>query len=160
MPSKVYQQEETAVTFLASGGTVVLTLARLGAGRGRLSAQRTTTAPHSSLYRWAFKTKFVDTPVKGQAVKLFLVGESNSIRPNLLGTADAAVVDRLSLNGLIQIGEVPIVDPSAKSADSTGIIFIPFSKFSIVVWNDSGATMSETNGDHEFSLVPIPDEIQ
>ena len=163
MANKVYQQEETTRTFAPSGGDVTFTLTSLGAGAGRISAQETRTAPYSPLFRWSFKTTFATGTVVGEEIRIYLVGQSNSIRPNGLGTSDDAVSDEDQTRGLPLIGLVQLWTTAGNTSgniQATGTCYVPFDDYSILVWNDSADAFSSTAADHEFSMTPIPDEVQ
>jgi len=64
MPSLSYLNEETAITFLASGGTVLFTCTSVAADAGRQSAHHDlTVAARSPAFAWRGFIKFATTPV-------------------------------------------------------------------------------------------------
>lgn len=162
MPNKVYQIEETAITWLASGGTNVLTLTSLGAGAGRQGAlDDFGTSARARRYAWRAWVKFATTPVVGEVVEIYWKSSDGTHPDNDDGTGDAAVSAEDKLRNLTPIGNI-IVDEASITPEfvGSGEIVIPHRHGAPVIWNATADGLSSTAGDHGFQLTPIPDEVQ
>ena len=73
MPNKVYQRDETAITWKDSGGTNVITLNNLATVSGRQGALHDFgTAARAHRFAWRFKTEFATAPVVGEPVRIYM----------------------------------------------------------------------------------------
>lgn len=162
MPNKIYQHDETAITWLASGGTAVLTLTSVGAGAGRQGALRDFgTSARARLFAWRAWVKFATTPVVGETIQIYLKTSDGTHPDNDDGTGDDAVSSVNKLRNLIHLGNI-IVDEASTTPEfvASGIVEIGARHAAPVVWNATAGALSSTAGDHGFSLTPIPMEVQ
>lgn len=162
MANKIYNAPETAVTFKDSGGDVVITLASLGAGAGRVSAQYDRGAGSKpALYKWRGVFQFDSAPAVGELVELYLFGGDGTVVDGTLGTSDAAMTTDKRRNGKL-IGVV-VVDTTSATTDivGSGVCEIFDRYVSLGVWNGSaGDTLEATANACYVVLTPIPPEIQ
>lgn len=170
MANKVYVHEETALSIKSSAGDATITLTSLAQSGTRVSTQIDRTAnARSARYYWRFRTKLGATTtsvVVGNAISLYLVTADTSMGTSKmdgnLGTSDAAFTSIEKRRNLQFIGCVE-VDKTAASGDEwigSGIIEISARYIQLGVVNECGNTLSATATDHEFTLTPMPDELQ
>lgn len=166
MPNKIYVAPETAITWLASGGTATLTLTSLAAGAGRQGALHAldggSGAVRSGWYMWRAWVKFATTPVVGEVVRIYLKTSDGTHPDNDDGTGDAAVSAEDKLRNLKLLGAI-VVDEASTTPEfvaSGGPVFIGDDDAAPVIWNGTADALSATAGDHGFKLVPVPAEIQ
>lgn len=163
MPNLVYMQPESQITWLASGGTNVLTLTSVAASAGRQGALNDFGAltARSRFYEWRAFVKFATTPVVGEYIGIYAKTGDGTHRDNDDGTGDAAVSAADKLKNLKQIGSI-IVDEASTTPEfsASGFITITSREFAPVFWNFTADALSGTAGDHGFSLTPVPDEVQ
>jgi hypothetical protein len=161
MANKVYQHDETAITWLASGGTHAFTPTSLGSGAGRQGAYRDFgTSARSRLFAWRAWIKPGGTRVVGEIVRVYLATGDGTIYDNDDGTGDIAVSSVDKLRNLQQIGSIVIDENAAVTMAASGVVEIGARHAAPVFWNGTNNTLSSTAADFGFSLVPIPDEIQ
>ena len=161
MPSKLYQEIETAVSF-SSAGDVVFSAASVAFGAGRKSAQWDTgVTPQARRYAWRCKTKFQATPVVGETIDFYMATSDGTIIDGGVTAGDAAFTDEDALGNLLYIGSVK-VDTTGTDTVQTSKTFTMHSRYGVLVmWNATAAeTLSATNGDHDFIITPIPMETQ
>lgn len=164
MANKIYLHGETEITFKSSGGTVAFSPASVANNAGRISAQADLgSAARSRLYRWRAKSKCQATPTLGALIRIYLVcADDTTDLDGNAGTADAAFATEALLKNHQYIGNI-IIDVAGtgdQKASSMGTIEIASRYVSVVFWNASGATLDATGSNHQFTLVPVPDEIQ
>ena len=162
MANKIYQHDETAITWLASAGTNVLTLTSVAAGAGRQGAHDDFgTAARSKVYAWRAWVKFATTPVVGEVVYIYWKSSDGTHHDNDDGTGDIAVSAEDKLLNLKLIGRI-IVDEASTTPEfvGSGEIMVPHRYGAPVFWNATADALSGTAGDHGFSLTPIPPEVQ
>lgn len=163
MANKVYVAPETAITFKSSGGSATITCTSVATGAGRISAQYDRGAGSKpGRYKWRAKIVTASAATAGRVVELYLSTSDGTIQDGELGTSDAAVSDADYRRNLQFIGVVA-ADDSAGAGNiylGSGVCEIFDRYISLVVWNDSGQSLSSTATDCEFSLTPVPDEIQ
>lgn len=167
MPSKIYSALETAITFLASGGSATFTPTSLADQNGRVSAQYDRTASsHAGWYIWRGWCKAASAPTAlTKAVRVYLVTGDGTNTDGNLGTADAAVSSTSSL-ALNKCANLRMLGPLIADGDASnifvgsGIVYVPSRYISVYWFDDLGVALSSTAGDHGFSLTPAPDESQ
>lgn len=163
MANLVYVQPETAITWLASGGTNVLTLTSLASGAGRQGALHDfgATTARARAFNWRAYVKFATTPVVGEIIEIYAKTGDGTHRDNDDGTGDAAVSAEDKLRNLTYIGCI-IVDEASTTPEfsASGTIEVDAREFSPVFWNATADALSATAGDHGFELTPVPDEVQ
>lgn len=167
MANKVYRALEAALSWKTTGGTAVLTLTSLANNAGRIGVQVDRGAASSaSRYIWRLVTKLgatVTSVALGNTISVYLAtGDASALVDGAQGTADAALSSLEKRRNLQFLGVVE-VDKTPASGDQwigSGVVEIANRFISPVIVNEVGNTLSATAGDHEFTLTPIPDEIQ
>ncbi len=161
MANKIYQTPETAITWLASGGTNAFTPTSLGAGAGRQGAYHDLgTSARPTRYAWRAWLKPGATRVVGQIIELYIVTSDGTHPDNDDGTGDIAVSAADKLRNLQRIGEIQIDENAAVEMVASGEITLAHRHVAPVWWNTTANTLSATAGDFGFSLTPIPYEVQ
>lgn len=164
MPNKVLTAPETPITFRPSGGDVAFGVTSLGATAGRVSAQHDRGAgAKARRYRWEARTKAGATPTIGQLIEVYIAtAESDPAKVDgNVGTSDAALSSAEKRRNLRLIGA--IICDVANTTDpfqASGIVEIQARYVQVVWYNPNTWALSGTAADHEFVLIPIPDEIQ
>jgi len=165
MANKVYQHDETAITWLASGGTNVLTLTSLTAGAGRQGALHDFgTAARAADYTWRLWCKFATTPVVQETIRVYWKTSDGTNPDNDDGTGDAAVSAEDKLLNLRYLGALT-VDEASTTPTFVASGFLPRQwcaprHGAPVVFNKTADDLSSTAGDHGFHIVAVPPEIQ
>lgn len=161
MPNKIYVKPETAITWLASGGTYTFTPTSLGSNAGRQGGYGDlTTSAHSRIYEWRAWIKPGGTRVVGEAVRIYLATGDGTIYDNDDGTSDAAVSSSDKLRNVRQIGSIVIDENAAVTMAASGVVEISARYVAPIFWNGTANALSSTAGDFGFSLTPVPDEVQ
>lgn len=165
MPNKVYLIPETAVTWLASGGTNILTLTSLAAAAGRQGALHDFgTAARAADYIWRAWVKFATVPVVGEIIEVYWKTSDGTHPDNDDGTGDAAVSAADKRRNLKLLGVI-VVDEASITPEFAGSGLLPaewaaHQHGAPVIWNATVDALSATAGDHGFSIIPVPAEIQ
>lgn len=162
MPNLVYVNEEAVITWLASGGTNVLTLTSLGVGAGRQGAlDDFGVAARARRFVWRAFVKFATAPVVGETVDIYLKTSDGSHPDNDDGTGDAALSAEDKLKNLTYLGSI-VVDEASATPEfvASGDIEISAQQAAPVFFNATADILSSTAADHGFQLTPVPDEIQ
>ena len=162
MPNKIYIAPEAAIVFKSSGGTVTFTPTSLGNNAGRVSARHDRgTGSRAARFEWRAKTKCATAPAVGTLLYVYLSTSDGASADGELGTADAALPALDRRRNLQLLDTVACDEASAtRFFIKSGLIEVT-SRYLSVVWvNEFGVSLSATAGDHEFSLTPVPDEVQ
>ena len=163
MPTKVYQHDETEITWLASGGTNAFTCTSLAAGAGRQGARHDfSTSARSDRFAWRAFCQIDGPPVVGEVVRVYWKTDGTTSHPdNDDGTGDIAVSAEDKLKNLQLIGSI-IVDEAAADVEfaSSGEMSVPQRYGHPVFWNATADTFSATASEHGFIMTPIPMESQ
>lgn len=161
MVSKVYQHDETAITWLASGGTNAFTPTSLGASAGRQGAHHDFgTAARARRFVWRAWIKPGATRVVGEPVYIYLKTSDGTHPDNDDGTGDIAVSAQAKLRNLTPLDVLEIDEDAAVEMVVSGEVEIGARYVAPVFWNATANSLSSTAGDFGFSLTPVPDEIQ
>lgn len=161
MANKIYQHDETAITWLASGSTEAFTPTSLGAAAGRQGAYHDfSTSARARIFAWRGWMKPGATRVVGEAVRVYIITSDGTHADNDDGTGDAAVSSSDKLRNLRQIGAIVIDENAAVEMVGSGTIELSARYAAPLFWNGTANTLSSTAGDFGFSLTPVPDEIQ
>jgi len=162
MTQKIYRAIETPITFKDSGGDAVITLANLGFGAGRISAQYDRGAGSKPMrYKWKGAFQFETAPVVGEVVELYIAESDGTYVDGTVGVADAVLASNARKN-LMLIGLV-VVDTVSTATDiiGSGTCLIWERYFSAGVWNASVAdNLKNTANACIVIFTPMPDEIQ
>jgi hypothetical protein len=164
MANLVYTRRQAEIVWKSSGGDQAITLTSLGNGAGRQGANHDlygALGAVSSLYEWRLAFKLTGTPTVGDVVRVYLAtwDEGEGRGDNDDGTGDIAVSAEDKLRNLHHIGSVIVDEAAVVETVGSGLAVITSRYVSPVIWNEAIA-FSSTAADHEFSLTPVPDEIQ
>lgn len=162
MPNKVYIARETATVWSDSTGDLVMTLNNLAASAGRVGARLDLGAGSTpAWFTWRLTVQFDTAPVVGETVDIYLSTSDGTEEDGQVGTADAALSSVNILANLHYIGSLVVTSTSADlDMTASGICHIPTRYVSPVVYNRTADNLQATNDTGEFTLTPIPLEVQ
>lgn len=163
MANLVYNQPGTALTWLNTGGTELLTLTSVVAGAGRQGALHDFGAvtAKASTYEYRAWVKVQATPAIGETIDLYQKTSDGTRPDNDDGTGDIALSDVNKLLNLDWFDAIAVDEVSASVLMvKSGLIQIRTRFWGPIFLNNTAATLSATATDHGFSLTPVPDEIQ
>lgn len=161
MPNKIYQRDETAITWLNTGGTNLLTLTSVATAAGRQGAHHDlTTSARSPRFVYRAWVVPVSAPTVGTIVQLYLKTSDGTHPDNDDGTGDIVVSSIDKLRNLIPLKPIVCDEAAIVEYVSSGIIEIGARYCAPVFWNTLGVALSATATLHGFSLTPIPLEVQ
>ncbi len=165
----VYGKAGTVKVFKASGGDVLFTPKNIANGAGRISSQLDlgSTLIRPERYGFFAETQLqATTPVIGQAVNMFMAfGDTAGTYglPGRIGTSDAAL-STLALTYNMHFFGSLIVDTTSADSKLTrpGELWIPahVRYCTLVWWNATGASLTNDDAEHFFSMWPLFDDIQ
>lgn len=162
MANKIYATPETPIVFSPGTGTAI-SLASLANGAGRISARYDRGSGAKPMrYRWQARTRSNVAPTVGMLVRLYLVtGQDGTYEDGGFGSGDIAIASEDLLRNVQLIGAV-IADQASTTKDfvRSGIITIAAQYLRVAWWNATGQALHATGTNHEFTLVPYPEEIQ
>lgn len=168
MANKVYVNPETAVTFGSEAGDDTdWSTENISDGAGRQSAVHDLgAAPRADRYLLEFWTQLQATPTVGNTVAVYIkeFGSESGTEDhptNDDGTSDAAVSAEDKLRNL-KLAGVVTVDEAAANVEMgfKAVVEISVREFQLVLWNDSGASITNDAAETKARLTPIPYEIQ
>jgi hypothetical protein len=161
MVNKVYVHEETAVTWLSTGGSEAFTPTTLGSAAGRQGAHHDfTTSARARRFAWRAWLKPGATRVVGEIIRIYLKTSDGTRHDNDDGTGDIAVSAADKLRNLRLIGVIQIDENAAVEMVASGDIELSARYAAPVFWNATANSLSTTASDFGFSMTPVPDEIQ
>lgn len=162
MANKIYVNPETAITFKASGGDVVFTPKNVASAAGRISAQWDRgSGAKPGRYVWRVHTKASAGLTVGNALEIYFATSDGTDVDGNQGTSDAAFSAADKRRNLQFVGSVVADSTSSGEVQiGSGVVEIFVRYLSVVWWNAFGQTLTNTDGDHTFTLTPVPDEIQ
>lgn len=161
MANKVYQHDESLITWLASGGTEAFTPTTLGAAAGRQGAYHDFgVSARPRRMAWRAWLKPGATRVVGEVIEIYFIASDGNHPDNDDGTGDIAVSSVDKLRNLDLIGQIQIDENAAVEMTAHGEIDIVHRWGAPAFWNKTANALSGTAGDYGFELTPIPDEIQ
>ena len=162
MANKVYIARETAIVWSDTAGDLAMTLNNLAAGAGRVGAQKDFGAGSTpKWYSWRLTVQFETAPVVGERVEIYLSTSDGSEEDGQEGTANAALGSTNSLKNMRHIGGLTVTSTDADhDMTASGICLIDTRYVSPVIHNATADNLQATNDTSEFTLTPIPDEIQ
>lgn len=162
MANKVLLYPETALTWLASGGTYAFTPTSLGSLSGRQGAYGdlgSSARPRS--YDWVAWMKPGGTRVVNEIVRVYLSsGYDGTIYGNDDGTGDIALSSVNKLLNVDRIGEIVVDENAAVPMMGHGSLLIGARYVAPIFYNATANSLSATAGDFGFALWPTPDQIQ
>lgn len=162
----IYIAEGTAKVFKASGGDVVWTPQNVASGSGRISAVLDLGAsPRPRFYKWEACTKWAATATAGDQARFYIVRASASATAaNTDGGqtfGDATITsETVNANNSLYLGAV-ISNGVSQAESSHGVVEIVERYLAVFEFNAAASkALTNTAGDHVFTLTPIPDQIQ
>lgn len=165
MANNIYKVDVNAYVFGSEAGDdVAWSTENIADGAGRQSAfldlgVGTTARPRR--FMWRFWTQLQATPTVGNVIYVYLKTSDGSHPDNDDGTGDAAVSAEDKLKNLDLIG-ILVVDEAAADVEMVahGEIEINERYAGVVLWNASGATITNDAAETKLSLTEVPDQIQ
>lgn len=162
MADKIYVARETPIVWSDTAGDLVMTLKNLAATTGvRIGAQKDFGAGSTSeWYTWRLTVQFESAPVVGQAIYIYLAWSDGAEEDGQLGAADAAG-DTNSLKNMKLIDALIVTSTdAAHDMTASGICRIPTRYVSPCIHNATADNLKNTDDTSEFTLTPIPPEVQ
>ena len=161
MANKVYQPQETAVTWKASGGSELFTPTSLASGAGRQGAHHDFTVG-SVGRRFAWRAWIVPggTRVVGEVIEVYLKTSDGTTPDNDDGTGDIAVSAGDKRRNLRLLGVIQIDENAAVPMAVSGEVTLLHRYGAPVFWNRTANSLSSTAADFGFSMIAVPDEVQ
>ncbi len=162
MANKIYTAREASTVWSDTAGNLVMTLNNLAAGVGRVGARKDYGAGSTAkLYSWRLTVQFETEPVVPETIGIYLATSDGTEEDGQVGVADAALATEDKLRNLMFIGSL-VVDVATVDIDFTasGVCEIPTRYVSPVIFNDTADNLQATNDTGEFTLTPIPGELQ
>lgn len=156
MANKILTTFETIVQPTISFGSVAN-----GAGRIAAVIDNTSVRAREALVFVQIKSGG-SAPTAGSQYRVYLVRRSddgtNDISDDDLGTSDAAVATEPSQAECL--GAITLTASANTTFRKTFLARDLPPKYSIVLWNASGQTVSTTGGDHALQILPVNPEVQ
>jgi hypothetical protein len=159
---KIYEAPGTPITFRGSGGTVPMTPQNEAAAKGRISNSWDRGAgAQPARYKWRMRTRWVATASSADSLRVYLVTSDGANPDGTLSATDAELTSETPLANNCQfLGAVMSAGVSQVEV-SSGVCSIHDRYVQIAVWNASTSkALTNTETDHIFTLIPIPDDIQ
>lgn len=162
MANKIYIDPEAAITFKASGGTVLFTPTSVANNAGRISTQWDRGAGAvPSRYIWRAHTKFAAALAVPASLEIYFATSDGTDVDGNQGTTDAAFSAADKRRNLQFVGTINADSTSNGEVQiASGVVEIFARYVSVVWWNAMGQALTGTAGDHTFSLTAVPDEVQ
>lgn len=162
MANKVYVARETPTVWSDTAGDLALGLNNLATNVGRIGARLDLGAGSTpSDFEWRLTVQFATAPVVGETIDVYL-STSNGTRPDgEEGVADANLGNQDSVRNMTLLGSL-VVTSAAQDHDMTasGVCRITTRYVSPVIDNSTADALKATNDTSEFTLTPIPPELQ
>jgi hypothetical protein len=159
---KIYETPGSVVTVRGSGGTLAMTPQNEAASKGRISTQCDRGAgSQPARYKWRMKTRWAATPTSGDTLRIYLVTSDGASPDGTLAASDAELSSETPLlNNCQFIGAVVSAGVSQVEV-SSGVCMIHDRYVQVAVWNGAATkALTNTESDHVFTLIPIPDDVQ
>jgi hypothetical protein len=140
-----------------------VSLASIANGAGRISALIDNTTVRAARGILAVKVKTGTSPTVNTAVRYYLIRQSAATSVvkgggGGLGDSDAGVSAEPTLAPVV--GSIIVSSSSNVSYSELFTVNEPGEKFSIVVWNATGASLNATPDTPSLQWTPITDEVQ
>ena len=161
MANKEYVARETPIVWDDSAGDLVMTLNNLATTALRLGARKDFGAGSTAeWFTWRLTVQFATAPVVGETVLIYLSWSDGSEEDGQLGAADAAG-DANSVKNMKPIGALIVTSTDADhDMTASGICRIPTRYVSPCIHNNTADNLRATANTSEFTLTPIPPELQ
>ena len=158
MTSKAYLLAETAITWLDTGGTELITLTSVAAAAGRQGALHDFGASaRSPIFTWRAYVKMTTTPVVGETIDIYWKTSDGTHPDNDDGTGDIAVSAEDKLKNLQYLGSI-IIDEASTTPEfvAHGSLLHEPRHGCPVFWNSTADAISATAADSGFTATPVP----
>jgi hypothetical protein len=154
--ARQFQVPLTAITFTESGGSAVFTPKNIATGAGRVSAQFDRGAGAlATVLKWEATFKAGSAVTIGLPVRVYAYcSESASSAADL--AADGGVSVETLLSNFTVLGEIIANANSVGPFYATGKAWLEGRYCVVGLWNASGQTLTNVNGDNKITLTPIP----
>jgi hypothetical protein len=161
MANKIYVARETGIVWSDTTGDLAMTLNNLAAAAVRVGARKDWGAGSTSeWYEWRLTVQFETAPVVGETVNCYISTSDGTEEDGQCGTADAAG-DTNMIKNMNFIGSLVVTSTDADhDMTASGICRIPMRYCSPVIHNNTADNLQATNNTGEFTLTPIPPEVQ
>lgn len=161
MANLVYAKRETPIVWKDSAGDLVITLNNLAAGAVRVGAQKDFGAGSTAeWFTWRLTVQFETAPVVGETVPVYLSWSDGAEEDGQLGAADAAG-DTNSIKNMKLIGVLVVTSTDADhDMTASGMCRIPTRYVSPCIYNKTADNLAAHNDVSEFTLTPVPPEVQ
>jgi len=166
MANETYISKGTALLINGEAGAdYALTAEGLANTTGRVSAQIDLgAAPRAGMFTWSCEVQFQATPSQYGTLDIYVAGAPDADSTQIdgdIGTADAALGDIDMIYNLKHIGEVFSENAAASEKCVASGIFDHFDRYlSVVLVNNSGASINGTDSNFRFDLVPVSWQVQ
>jgi hypothetical protein len=162
MANKIYVARETPIVWSDTTGDLAMTLNNLAASAGRVGAQKDFGAGSTAeWYEWRLTVQFETAPVVGETVEVYLSTTDGTEEDGQVGTTNAALSSANRRKNLRLIGILTVTSTSADvDMTASGVCRISTRYVSPVIYNGTADNLQATNDTGEFTLTPIPSEIQ
>lgn len=159
---KIYESPGTAVTFRGTGGTVTFTPQNEGTGKGRISSAWDRGAGAlPARYKWRMRTRWAATAAAGDALRVYLVTSDGANPDGTLSATDAELTSEASLAYNCRFLGAVFSVAADQVEVSSGVCEIHDRYVQVAAFNGSSTkALTNTETDHIFTLIPIPDDIQ
>lgn len=159
--SKQYIARETAIVWSDTAGDLVITINNLAAGAVQVGARKDWGAGSTSeWYTWRLTVQFETDPVVGETVDIYLSTSDGTEEDGQGGAANAAG-DTNMIKNMMLIGVLVVTSTdAAHDMTASGICRIPTRYASPVIYNHAADNLKAVNDTGEFTLTPIPPEMQ
>lgn len=164
--SRIYQRNETPITWTDTTGTHAITLNNLATVAGRQGAVHdfgdASVTPRAREFAWRFYCQFATLPVVGEIVEIYWKSGDGTNYDNDDGTGDIALSATDKTRNLLLLG-VLVVDEAATGVTmsvSGGPIELPHRYGMPVIYNATADNLVASNNLNGFDLIPIPMESQ
>lgn len=168
MANLIYTLPETAIVFTETGGDATFTPKNVANGAGRVSAQFDRGAGAKAMrYRVEAAVKTAANITPGTAgvqaeVWIATAHSGSSLIDSDLGASDAGLSTRNQLLNAFLVGTIVPTGTAAGAGPfhRSWAIEILARYVSVALWNATGQTFTNVDGDNYVKLVPMPDQIQ
>jgi hypothetical protein len=146
----------TALTFTETGGTAVFTPKNVATGAGRVSDRTDRgTGALATLFKWEATFKAQASVTIGLPVRVYAYCHENA-NTTADYVADAAVTAETQFSNFKLIGTIYASANSVGPFYNSGDVFLTGRYCEVGMWNASGQTLTNVNGDNKVTLTPYP----
>jgi len=167
--NKIYVEPGAAAVFAAAGvtgQTVLWTPQNTAAGNGRTSNMWDRGAgAHPLRYRWRLRTRWAATATAGDVIRVYLIF-SDSATDETQTDCGYAFVDQTYTNETGIVFSTLLIGTLTSSGlnqaeSSSGLCDLYARYVALTIWNGAASkALTNTAGDHIFTLTELPDEIE